>query len=188
MHYFRAAILSGRAKPAHTPLAPKQRVRRAPRVEAEAEEPSLAPTIIARRQRPAAAVAGYLTRGPVIDPDSASAGAIVVPKSTQPRTADEEASLAGAMVSRRERRTADQRREQRHCVERPAMLSFRGKEYDIYIVNSSPRGLMVECGLPAHIAEEVTVRGEDGVATPYFVRWVRSGRLGLGLRDSDSAT
>lgn len=101
---------------------------------------------------------------------------------------DEEPSLAGEIVPRRVSRTADTRREDRVTgIVDTASLSFRGEDHSVRVVNTSSRGLQVESELKAHIAEELTIRLDNGPPVPCYVRWIRGGRIGLGFREQDLA-
>lgn len=93
--------------------------------------------------------------------------------------------LAGAMIPRTQRRLADQRCEPRHedLTDR-AILSFRGGDHLVPVLNISERGVMVEADLAPNIGESIVVQLEHGVRVPAFVRWVREGRIGLNFRQS----
>jgi hypothetical protein len=76
----------------------------------------------------------------------------------------------------------EQRSEPRHegLIER-AMLTFRGADYPVPVVNISSRGTMVESDLMPRLGESVMIRF-DGCSPIYaFVRWTREGRLGLNF-------
>jgi hypothetical protein len=91
--------------------------------------------------------------------------------------------LAGAMIPRTQPRVADQRCEPRHedLTDR-AILSFRGQDHLVPVLNISQSGVMIEIGLSPNIGESVTVQLEHGIRVPAFVRWVREGRIGLNFR------
>jgi hypothetical protein len=55
----------------------------------------------------------------------------------------------------------------------------------VRVINISSRGLQIESDLKAHIAEELAISLDGADPTPCFVRWVRSGRIGLGFREED---
>ena len=62
-----------------------------------------------------------------------------------------------------------------------AMLTFRGAEYPVPVVNISSRGTAVESDLDPRLGESVMIRF-DGCSPIYaFVRWSREGRLGLNF-------
>lgn len=76
----------------------------------------------------------------------------------------------------------EQRSEPRYedLVDR-AVLTFRGADYPVPVVNISSRGTMVESDLLPRLGESVMIRF-DGCSPIYaFVRWSREGRLGLNF-------
>ena len=76
----------------------------------------------------------------------------------------------------------EQRSEPRYegLVER-ATLCFRGRDYEVPVVNISSRGTMIECDLVPRLGESVIIRFEACSPIYAFVRWVRDGRLGLNF-------
>ena len=90
--------------------------------------------------------------------------------------------LAGDLVARTEPRTADQRSEERRSdlVER-AVITFRGQDHLVPVVNISSRGTMIECDIVPCIGEAVVIQFENCTRIHGFVRWVRDGRLGLNF-------
>jgi len=115
-----------------------------------------------------------------------------VTKVVQPATAKErcrrggvgESSLAGILIPRVERRTTNQRREDRYrgVVER-ATLVFRRKKTLVKVINISGSGLMVEATIEPRIGERVSVEFEGFEPLAGVVRWVREGRIGLDVGD-----
>ena len=91
-------------------------------------------------------------------------------------------SLAGDLIPRTQPRMTDQRSEERRAdlVER-AMITFRGQEYLVPVLNISSRGTMIECDILPRIGEAVVVQFEHCTRIHAFVRWVREGRLGLNF-------
>jgi hypothetical protein len=90
--------------------------------------------------------------------------------------------LCGDMVTRTERRTADQRSEERRedLVDSSTLL-FRGASYVVPVINISTRGAMIESDIEPRLGESVIIRF-DGCSPVYaFVRWVREGRIGLNF-------
>ena len=76
----------------------------------------------------------------------------------------------------------EQRSEPRYedLVDR-AILTFRGADYPVPVVNISSRGTMVGSDLLPRLGESVMIRF-DGCSPIYaFVRWSREGRLGLNF-------
>jgi PilZ domain len=60
-----------------------------------------------------------------------------------------------------------------------AILSFRGKQHRVPVVNISSRGTMVESDIQPRLGESVKITF-DGCSPIYaFVRWARDGRVGL---------
>jgi hypothetical protein len=86
------------------------------------------------------------------------------------------------MVARCEKRTVDQRSEQRHeHVVDCSTLFFRGGAYLVPVVNISTRGAMIESDLVPRIGESVIIRFEGCSPIYAAVRWVKNGRIGLGF-------
>jgi hypothetical protein len=205
MHKVRAAIISGGVS-AYRLIATKSETRD-PRLRKEErdQEPSLNPKLVTRarkdgisRQEIAAAI--HNLREESVPEDGSLAHWVTVeepgeqpllPKHVRPHQEGEEPqepSLDGEIVPRRVSRTADTRSEDRVAGEiETATLTFRESEYEVRVVNTSSRGLQVESDLPAHIAEELTIRLDTGIRMPCYVRWIRGGRIGLGFREKDLA-
>lgn len=111
-------------------------------------------------------------------------------KAAQPTTAKEkcrrdrtgEVSLASILISREERRTTNQRREDRYrgVVER-ATIVFRRKKVLVKVVNISEGGVMIEAAIEPRIGEQMRVEFEGFEPLQATVRWVRGGRVGLDL-------
>lgn len=91
-------------------------------------------------------------------------------------------SLTSLEIPREERRSTDQRREDRHwgIVER-AMLVFRRKKLLVRVVNVSSSGIMIEAEIMPRIGEKVAVEFEGFDRLEAVVRWIRGGRIGLDL-------
>ena len=91
-------------------------------------------------------------------------------------------SLAGDIIPRTQPRTADQRSEDRleDVVDR-AVITFRGQDHLVPVVNISARGTMVECDVMPRIGEAVVVQFENCTKIHGFVRWVRDGKLGINF-------
>jgi hypothetical protein len=90
--------------------------------------------------------------------------------------------LAGDIIQRTQPRLVDQRSEERlsDVVER-AIVTFRGQEYLVPVVNISSRGTMIECDILPRIGEAIVIQFEHCTRIHGFVRWVRDGRLGLNF-------
>ena len=95
-----------------------------------------------------------------------------------------EQSLAGILIPRVERRTNNQRREDRYrgIVDR-ATLIFRRKKVLVKVCNVSESGMMVEAAILPRIGERVRVDFEGFEPLEASVCWVREGRIGLDLGD-----
>jgi hypothetical protein len=95
---------------------------------------------------------------------------------------DRKLGLAAEMVTRSQERTVDQRSEERHdeVVER-AIITFRGQEYLVPVVNISSRGTMIESGIDPRIGETISIQFENCTRIQAFVRWIREGRIGLNF-------
>jgi hypothetical protein len=93
-------------------------------------------------------------------------------------------SLAALSIPRVERRSTDQRREDRHwgVVDR-AMLLFRRKKLLVRVVNVSSSGIMIEADLMPRIGEAVGIEFEGFERLQGVVRWVKQGRIGLDVGD-----
>lgn len=84
------------------------------------------------------------------------------------------------MIPRRVKRLFDQRSEPRiECEADGAVLSFRGSEHAVKLLNCSPSGAMVLFEHVPNIGETVAFRSINGGAHKAQVRWVRDGKIGL---------
>jgi hypothetical protein len=90
--------------------------------------------------------------------------------------------LAGVAIAREERRSADQRGEERHRdrIAR-AILIFRGKKLLVPVINLSSGGLMIEGEVAPTIGESVGVEVEGVGRLQGIVRWIRGGRIGVDV-------
>jgi hypothetical protein len=95
-----------------------------------------------------------------------------------------EGSLSAILIPRVERRTTNQRREDRFrgIVDR-ATLIYRRKKILVKVVNVSESGLMVEGPVEPRIGEQIKVEFEGFEPLQAVVRWVREGRIGLDVGD-----
>jgi hypothetical protein len=62
-----------------------------------------------------------------------------------------------------------------------AVLTFRGAEYIVPVVDISSRGTQVESDILPRLGESVLIRFEGCSPIYAFVRWNREGRLGLNF-------
>lgn len=89
-------------------------------------------------------------------------------------------SLANVTIRREETRRCDQRRETRLVkVVDQANIRYRGRRYEVPLLNLSSRGAMIECELSPRIGARVDIRFADCNDTACSVRWLRDGRIGL---------
>ena len=91
-------------------------------------------------------------------------------------------SLAALAIAREERRSIDQRREDRHfgVVDR-AIVVFRRKKLLVKVINLSGGGMMIESDIVPRIGEEVAIEIEGFDRIGAAVCWVKKGRIGLDL-------
>ena len=93
-----------------------------------------------------------------------------------------EQSLVGIPIPRGERRTTNQRHEDRfHGVVDRATLLFRRKKLLVRVVNVSGSGVMIEGNFMPRIGERVGLEFENFDRLEAVVRWVRQGRIGLDV-------
>ena len=88
--------------------------------------------------------------------------------------------LSQGAAARIEDDGCEQRSETRYAdvVER-AVITFRGQDYPVPVVNISSRGTMIESSIVPRMGESVIVQFENCSRIHGFVRWVREGRLGI---------
>lgn len=74
----------------------------------------------------------------------------------------------------------EQRSEARceEVVER-AIVTFRGREYPVPVVNISSRGTMIESDIVPRLGESLLIQFENCSRIHGFVRWARDGQLGI---------
>jgi hypothetical protein len=91
-------------------------------------------------------------------------------------------SLVDIPIQREERRTTNQRREDRfHGVVDRATVVFRRKKTLVKVINISGSGVMIESSLLPRIGEKVGLEFEDFDRLEAVVRWVKQGRIGLDV-------
>jgi hypothetical protein len=90
-------------------------------------------------------------------------------------------TLSGTMIPRTVKRSIDQRMEERVAASETGVLSFRGRNHVVRLVNTSSGGAMVIFPLIPHIGEKVRLKLLDRGSVPATVRWVRDGRIGVGF-------
>ena len=62
-----------------------------------------------------------------------------------------------------------------------AVLSFRGTEYRVPVIDISSRGTQIESDIAPRLGESVLIRFEGCSPIYAFVRWSREGRHGLNF-------
>ena len=88
--------------------------------------------------------------------------------------------LHGNMIPRSVKRMFDERAEERLEAEsQTAVLSFRGRNHIVGLVNLSPSGAMLRFSGDAHIGESVALQLLDRGTIDGQVRWLRDGRMGV---------
>jgi hypothetical protein len=91
-----------------------------------------------------------------------------------------EARLTGLAIPRGQRRTADQRSEERlENVRERGELDYRGGRIAVRVLNVSNHGTMIEAEIEPHIGERVRIGFEGCNPIDCDVRWVRGSRIGL---------
>lgn len=107
---------------------------------------------------------------------------LVSTKETCRRQLNGQGSLAALRIARSERRTTNQRREDRHwgVVDR-AMIIFRRKKSLVRVVNISTSGVMIESDILPRIGEAIAIEFEGFNRLDGTVRWIRQGRIGLDV-------
>ena len=88
--------------------------------------------------------------------------------------------LRGSMIPRTVKRVFDERSEERLEAEsNAAVLSLRGRNHVVTLVNLSRSGAMLRFGGDAHIGESVSLQLLDRGTIDGQVRWLRDGRMGV---------
>ncbi len=88
--------------------------------------------------------------------------------------------LHGSMIPRTVKRMFDERAEQRVEAEsQTALLSIRGRNHIVSVVNLSRSGAMLRFTGDAHIGETVALQMLDRGSIAGQVRWLRDGRMGV---------
>lgn len=89
-------------------------------------------------------------------------------------------SLIDIAIPREERRSTDQRREDRfHGMVERATITFRRKKSLVKVVNVSAGGVMIESAILPRIGEEIAIDLDGFGRIEGVVRWVKQGRVGL---------
>ena len=88
--------------------------------------------------------------------------------------------LHGNMIPRTVKRMFDERSEERpNADSQTAVLSLRGHNHIVTLVNLSSSGVMLRFSGDAHIGERVSLQLLDRGTIAGQVRWLRDGRMGV---------
>ena len=88
--------------------------------------------------------------------------------------------LDGSMIPRTVKRMFDERAEERIDAEsQTAILSLRGRNHIVSLVNLSHSGVMLRFTGESHIGESVSLQLLDRGTIAGQVRWLRDGRMGI---------
>lgn len=88
--------------------------------------------------------------------------------------------LHGGMIPRTVKRMFDERAEARvETDSQTAVLSIRGRNHIVTVINLSRSGAMLRFSGDAHIGESVSLQLLDRGTNPAQVRWLRDGRMGV---------
>ena len=90
--------------------------------------------------------------------------------------------LDGGMIPRTQRRSVDERLEERLPAESStAVMDFRGRNYVIRLLNLSDSGAMIIFPHIPNIGEKLRLQLLDRGHVSAQVRWVKDGRIGLSF-------
>jgi hypothetical protein len=90
--------------------------------------------------------------------------------------------LDGGMIPRSERRSIDERLEERlPAVSSTAVMDFHGRNHVVRLLNLSDSGAMVIFPYVPHIGEKLRLQLLDRGQVSAQVRWVKDGRIGLSF-------
>lgn len=93
-----------------------------------------------------------------------------------------ETGLAGTMIPRTTTRAHDQRGDARYDgLVREAVLSARGREQLVRVVNISAEGAMIVPAPPLRIGEALSLRLPGELRVEASVRWIRGEHMGVVL-------
>ena len=94
-------------------------------------------------------------------------------------------SLDGSMIPRQVKRLFDERAEPRLSpATSSAVLSFRGRDHVVSLVNLSRSGVMIRFSLMPHIGEKTAIQMMERGTVAAEVRWVKDGCVGLAFSAS----
>ena len=90
--------------------------------------------------------------------------------------------LDGGMIPRSERRSIDERLEERlPAVSSTGVMDFRGRNHVVRLLNLSSSGAMVIFPYVPHIGEKLRLQLLDRGQLTAQVMWVKDGRIGLSF-------
>jgi len=90
--------------------------------------------------------------------------------------------LHGSMIPRTVKRVFDERSEERlDAGSSAAVLSLRGRNHVVTLINLSRSGAMFRFGGEAYIGESVSLQLLDRGTIAGQVRWLRDGRMGVSF-------
>jgi hypothetical protein len=90
--------------------------------------------------------------------------------------------LDGGMIPRAQRRSVDERLEERFPAESgTAVMDYRGRNHVVRLHNLSDSGAMVIFPYVPHIGEKLRLQLLDRGLVTAQVMWVKDGRIGLSL-------
>ena len=91
-----------------------------------------------------------------------------------------EDDLSTVAVPRTEKRTCNQRDDDRHRLDQEsARARFEGEEHDVDVINLSGGGAMIRCDFAPRLWERVDLIFAEGAEIECAVRWMRDDRVGL---------
>ena len=93
--------------------------------------------------------------------------------------------LDGAMIPRTVRRVFDERGEPREqAASQTAVLTHRGRNHVVKVINLSNSGAMVIFSDLPHIGEAVTLQLLDWGQIQGHIRWARDGKIGINFAEA----
>jgi hypothetical protein len=60
-----------------------------------------------------------------------------------------------------------------------AVITFRGQNYPVPVIDISSRGTQIECDIVPRMGESLIIQFENCCRINGFVRWTRDGKLGI---------
>jgi hypothetical protein len=105
----------------------------------------------------------------------------IVVRKTSPNSAHRKAGGLGAIaIPRQECRRTNQRRDGRHAsLINEAVITFRRKRHIVPVVNVSSHGVMIRSDIEPRLGERMDIQFEECNRTTCYVRWMKSGQIGI---------